>query len=157
MPKIAKAVLARATELLAMPAEARKDVSTAELTSFYNENAERFEMKPVKRFADRGAAEKRVTALAEAIVAASKAPAKKAKKEGAPADRSAAISASWQDPNVAAARSARHAVIANKQEFKSVRAAFEALKLPMEKHIAFRGKLVKDGAAEINGVKFKLA
>lgn len=80
---------------------------------------------------------------------AAKAPAKKeakaAKVVKEPADRSAAIAASWEDKKVAAARAARHAVKVAGETYKSVKAAFEALKLPLSKHIKFRGELKTEG------------
>lgn len=60
----------------------------------------------------------------------------------------AAISASWADATVYAARITRHAVVVDGVTFKSVRAAFAALGLPMGRHISFRGLLKAEG--EIN-------
>ena len=72
------------------------------------------------------------------------APAKtpKAKKEAQPAaNRSDAIAASWKDPKVAAKRAERTHVKASNTVYRSVREAFVALGLPLEKHIKFRMKL----------------
>lgn len=60
----------------------------------------------------------------------------------------AAIAASWGDKAVYAARITRHAVVVDGVTFKSVRAAFAALGLPMGRHISFRGLLKAEG--EIN-------
>lgn len=60
-------------------------------------------------------------------------------------DRSAAIAASWTDPDVKAARSERSHVSVGKQTFRSVRDAFVHLGLPLEKHIKFRGQLKAAG------------
>lgn len=72
-----------------------------------------------------------------------------------PAGRAAAISASWADPEVFAARVTRHAVTyttkKGTQQFKSVREAFEQLGLAMGTHIAFRGKLKAAGTLEGHG------
>lgn len=79
------------------------------------------------------------------------------------ATRSEAIAESWKDPAVAAARAKRYKVYADGQLYKSVPEAFRALKLPMSKHIAFRGAL-RDAATGVlvfkhgdREVKFELA
>lgn len=78
--------------------------------------------------------------------AAKKKVAKKAaKKNGAAADMSKAIAKSWKDPKVAKARAARHGVRVAGKEYRSVKEAFEKLRLPLGSHIAFRGKLKKAG------------
>lgn len=157
MARIAKSVLAAATAIIAASASSATfgAVATSELLSFFNEHAERFDMKPVKKFADRATAEKRALELAQRIDAASKAPpAEKAKKE--PGDLSAAVAASWANPDTRAARSARHAVRVGKETYKSVRAAFDALGLDLGKHVKFRGELVAAGKAEFSGHKFEV-
>lgn len=153
MARIAKSIIAQAQQLLNAKADGSLgNVAAAELLSFYNANAERFELKPVKKFADRKTAEKRVAELAQKIdEAANAAPAAKE-----PKDLSAAVAKSWQDPEVAAARSARHAVKVGKETYKSTRAAFDALGLNLAKHVAFRGQLVKAGKAEFEGHKFEV-
>lgn len=93
---------------------------------------------------------------------AAKAPAKKAAapaakkpngkkpaaaKKAATADRSAAISASWQDPKVYAARIERTAVKVGADTYKSVPAAFDALKLPLGRMVRFRQALKAAGKA----------
>lgn len=60
-------------------------------------------------------------------------------------DRSAAISASWGNKKVAAARKQRTKVKVNGTEYRSVAAAFEELKLPMSRHIPFRMELKAAG------------
>lgn len=52
---------------------------------------------------------------------------------------------SWADPAVRAARLTRHQVRVDGVLYRSVAAAFEALGLPMSKHIAFRGQLKAAG------------
>jgi uncharacterized glyoxalase superfamily protein PhnB len=52
-----------------------------------------------------------------------------------------AISASWDNPEVRAARTSRIAISVNGEEYTSVRAAFVALGLPLGRHIRFRGAL----------------
>lgn len=120
--------------------------TTAELVAYFNKHS----AKPVKKFADRKTAERRVAAL---MVTLPKAPAKKA----SPAkDRGEAIAASWQDKRVAAARATRHHVKAAGNTYKSVREAFMVLALPLGQHIKFRGALKAAGRAEFAGVKFQL-
>lgn len=56
-------------------------------------------------------------------------------------DRSAAVAKSWKNKDVAAARSVKHKVKVAGVEYRSVLAAFEALKLDVNKHIGFRAEL----------------
>ncbi len=89
------------------------DVTTAkmnELVAYYNAHSGK---SPIKKFADRKTAEKRVSALVPA----------KAKK------------------TKAAANMARTAVIVDGEEYRSVPAAFAKLKLPTGRMISFRMKL----------------
>lgn len=144
--------------------------SMADLLAFFNSKTD----KPVKRFADRKTAERRVLALmgdqpATVVAApqpvaepepaadqptkdtedmakkkAAKAKTPKAKKPAA--DRSKAVAASWADKKVAAARATHNAVKVGGEEYKSTRAAFKALGLPPGRCISFRGKLKASGA-----------
>lgn len=60
--------------------------------------------------------------------------------------RSAAVAATWENDQIAAARSARDNVAVNgKGTFRSVAAAFKALGLPMSKHIKFRIEVKSNG------------
>ena len=59
--------------------------------------------------------------------------------------RSAAISNSWNDAEIAAKRSRRDQVMVNGAVHRSVRAAFAALKLPIGQHIKFRMALKEAG------------
>lgn len=52
---------------------------------------------------------------------------------------------SWKDDAVRAARKVRHAVIVGKHEYRSVKQAFEALGLPLAKHVSFRKRLKAAG------------
>jgi len=85
-------------------------------------------------------------ALAEIRAAAAKRK-EEAEKKGAKSGLTLgdAISKSWEDPEVAAARATRNGVTVTvngiTNEFGSVRKAFAALGLPDSKHIRFRGKL----------------
>lgn len=124
--------------------------TTAELVAFYNANA----AAPVKKFADRKTAERRVAALIETLPVEPK--AKRIAKPKAPKvyktheERSAAIAASWRVPPVAKARCTRHAVKVLTPEglelgFRSTKEAFEVLELPLGQHIRFRGQLKSTG------------
>lgn len=55
--------------------------------------------------------------------------------------RSAAVAATWTDPQVAALRSARMKVMVGDLVFGSVKKAFLHFQLPLAKHIKFRGQL----------------
>ena len=67
---------------------------------------------------------------------------------------------SWQDAAVRAARSARHRVTVDGVEYRSVAAAFQALGLPMGKHIKTRAQLKMAGKLTFecfgNKYKFKI-
>lgn len=80
------------------------------------------------------------------------------KSRAASADRGAGIAASWTDPAVREARSARYAVVvAGKGQFKSVAKAFSALGLPAKLIIKTRGELVSEGRATVGEYKFRIA
>lgn len=59
--------------------------------------------------------------------------------------RSAAMVESWANPEVAAKRATRHFVRVDGVEYRSVRAAFLALNLPLKEHIKFRMELKAEG------------
>ena len=93
--------------------EVEMDVTKAtmpELINFYNAKSGK---PPIKKFADRKTAEKRVAALL---------PVKKPK-----------------------AQVRKSAVTVNGKEYRSVKQAFEMLKLPLGRHIKFRMKLKAAG------------
>lgn len=77
-------------------------------------------------------------------------PLRRASAAKDPAARAAKIAASWAVPEVAAARVTRNGVtftdLSGVRSFRSVCAAFEALGLPMSRHIAFRAQLKAAGA-----------
>lgn len=56
--------------------------------------------------------------------------------------RAAQAQRTWKDPTIRAARIARHPVEVRGERYPSVRAAFQALQLPMGRHIVFRVALV---------------
>jgi hypothetical protein len=70
------------------------------------------------------------------------------------ANRSEAIAKTWKDAKVAAKRAKRDSVTVDGAPYKSVLAAFRALRLPIEKHIKFRMELKAAGALEFAGKKF---
>jgi hypothetical protein len=72
------------------------------------------------------------------------------------AKRAEGVARSWQDADVRARRSARHSVIVNGEQYRSVRAAFKALNLPLKEHIAFRMLLKEQGKMNEYGYKWKL-
>lgn len=158
MPRISKKLLEAANEMLASNDQGAlvEGRSTADLLEWHNANAERFGSKPVAKFKNRAAAEERVLALAQAIVDAANAPPaqKPPRGEGA---QSGAVAASWADPQVAAARAQRHAVVVAGERYKSVRKAFEALGLDLKQHGKVRAQLVKDGKVTFAEHKFALA
>ena len=77
------------------------------------------------------------------------------KKQAANEARSEGISRSWEDKEVAAKRAKRHFVRVNGAEFNSVRAAFVALGLPLNKHIKFRMELKAEGNLNAFGRKWE--
>lgn len=135
---------------------------TTELVAFYNLHAASHGLKPVAKFADRKTAERRVAELAakveaaQAAAAAAAKPASKAAAKKAPADRSAAISRSWEDKVVAAKRATHHKVVVDGSIYRSVRAAFEALGLPLGSHIKFRMELKSAGAKKFADHSFSI-
>lgn len=114
--------------------------TTAELVEWYNAHAE----SPVKKFADRKTAERRVLALLEQgvkkTVQRQKAE-RKAPQSTGEVDRSAIVAETWLNPNVAAARAARDHVLVDGVWFVSVRQAFIDLGLPLNEHAKFRLQL----------------
>lgn len=136
-----------------------KAMSTPDLVAEYN----RLTGKSIKKFSSRSAGEQQV-ANARAAAAGHPAEAKakdvkvkdaKVKKEPT-GNASDAIAASWQNKNVAAARSKKDKVKVDGVEHRSVLAAFEALKLPISKHIPFRAKLKAQGRATFDGHTFTI-
>lgn len=64
-----------------------------------------------------------------------------------PEQRAKAIADTWKDEKVAKKRATHNKVSVAGVEYRSVNAAFNALRLPHEKHIAFRLILKKEKAA----------
>lgn len=134
------------------------DMTTAEILAEFN----LLTNGNVKRFASRTAAERRLAHAREnhepvpdvkpsdlrASIAEATAAARSAQAEG--------VAKSWHDPAVRAARAQRNGVEVNGVEYKSTAAAFRALRLPFNKHVAFRGKLKAAGALEFEGHAFRV-
>lgn len=102
-----------------------------ELVEFYNAYSD----KPVKRFSNLATGQRRVLELIE----------EKGLTAEADATRSEAIAESWNDDATRAKRRQRSAVEVDGTRHRSVKAAFIALGLPLEKHIAFRIRLKEKG------------
>lgn len=124
--------------------------------------------KPVKRFADRKTAERRVAAAmnggaaTKAVKDTSGKPivtapvAKKTTKKVNATKQSSSIKDSWNDKKVAAARAKKDKVRVGGQTYRSVLAAFEALRLPVSKHIKFRAELKASGRKDFSGHTFTI-
>lgn len=96
---------------------------------------------PVLGFTKRAVAKKAPATIKP--IKKGKAPVKAAKKArtSGSVDLSEAQRKLWKDPEIRESRSERSAVSVDGVEYKSVRAAFEELELPMSQHIRFRGRL----------------
>ncbi|CZY40764.1 Uncharacterised protein [Enterobacter hormaechei] len=117
--------------------------ATKDLITFYNANCEKVGKTPVKKFADRKTAEKRVAALlAELPEEKKEKKVKAASPEKAAEARRAGIAKSWQDPVTRVKRSTRNAVIVNGIHYSSCWEAWQALQLgTVNECIKFRGQL----------------
>lgn len=94
--------------------------------------------------------------LAKQAASIAKSAAKKKADKEATVSRSDAVSASWEDPAVKEARSTKNKVKVAGVEYRSVKSAFEALKLPLEKHIGFRAELKASGRKTFDGHVFTI-
>jgi hypothetical protein len=115
-----------------------RSMETKDLVAFYNKYHKE---DPIKRFKSRQVAEEKVLVLLEEITGGK-----------TTQTLSKAVAATWKDPKVAEARSARDHVMVvwngRGEEFRSVRQAFVALNLPLSQHIKFRGALKLWGKAD---------
>lgn len=119
-------------------------MTTKEMIAEYN----RLTGKNIKKFSSRAAGEKQL------IAARKKHGPEKVETVG----RAEAVRESWNVKKTAAARSKKDNVaVEGHGEFRSVKQAFEKLKLPIGKHIRFRGELKSAGklAFEYNNHTFK--
>lgn len=137
-----------------------KTAKTSELVAFYNEHAK----SQIKKFSDRATAERRV---ADLLVEVESKKAEQTEKDAEVFERmmeatknpnrSEAIAASWNDDKVKEARSMRNGVFVDgTTEYRSVKAAFIQLGLPLGKHIKFRMNLKAAGTLEFQGHEFVL-
>lgn len=164
-----------------------KEVTTAMLADYFNSQLKDLpadvKKSPVKRFADRKSAVRRVTEVVELIVieygsapvigedvepsksAAAPKPEKAPKKtetekpetgERRAANNSAGIAASWEKPEIRAKRAQRSAVEVDGVYYKSVPQAFRELEIPMAGCIAFRMHLKEVGETTVDGVHWKI-
>lgn len=132
------------------------EMTTAEMVAEYN----KLTGKSIKRFSDRKAGERQLTAarsMAETkglfsgkkpipqVPSAVAAP----KKTSAPRvnidSRSKSVASSWKNPDVAASRAERTNISVAGTFYRSVKEAFEKLGLPLGKHIKFRMELKAAG------------
>ena len=143
-----------------------------ELVALYNSLSE----SPIKRFPDRKAGIRRIRALQKAASEPGKAkakakatpkatpkakgkkttPAAKADPAQTKAKRSAGTKKSWKDPDTRHARSQRHGVSVNGEEYRSVKAAYEAFGWDLAGHKEFRALLKEKGQLTADGMKWKL-
>lgn len=144
------------------------NAKTSELIAWYNEHSD----KPVTKFADRRTAERRVLKILHSIhttaeidrlpqtkpVQQSKCKTVNDKNGGEDMHRklSQAQVASWKIPEVRTARCERSAVDVDGETYRSVRAAFESLGLPISKHIAFRMELKEKGKLHAFGHEWEI-
>jgi len=134
------------------------EMTAKELVAAYNDMAKAMDDALVIRFSDRKAGIRRCEKLKarydENFAAPAVEPVEPVEKISK--SRSAAIAASWTDSETAAKRAQRHAVRVAGQEFRSVRAAFAALNLPMSKHIKFRMELKAAGQLNAFGYDWEI-
>lgn len=135
-----------------------KAAKTGDLVTFYNAHVKKIDAgaTPIKKFADRATAEKRVTELMKAIN-----PSKKKDKTSAPKKERAGsiaegVKASWANETVAAARAVKNKVKVGGEVYRSVLQAFQELKLDVNKHIKFRAELKAKGRATFEGNVFTI-
>lgn len=146
------------------------NAKTSELVSWYNEHSD----KPVTKFADRRTAESRVLKLLHSLrtttVEIDHLPQNKPEPKAEPKAIKDEITrhraqhqllhdaqvASWKIPEVRTARCERSAVDVDGETYRSVRAAFEALGLPISKHIAFRMELKEKGKLHAFGHEWEI-
>lgn len=131
-----------------MHIEEVQNATIEELTAFYNANAK----TPVEAFDDFPTAAKRVKALIRSIERNANKPPKEEEAPLTPEEeearkleiserRRAAVKASWENPETAAARSARTGVEVDGVYYRSVTDAYEKLGLPGSKCLAHRAEL----------------
>ena len=138
-------------------------MSLKELVAFWNENNPD---NQIKRFSDRGTAERRCAALQDEVVTEvildedDVVPSGQENRERHSATtkrrRSHAIADSWNDSYTHELRCQRSAVEVDGVKYSSVAKAFKALDLPMKKHIKFRMMLKDRKTAQAFGRSWKI-
>jgi hypothetical protein len=148
------------------------EMTTSEMVAEYNS----LTGKSIKKFSDRKTGERQLAsarqmaetkALLQGVASKPKAeaatkPAAPKEKKSKPAphvnidSRSTAVAASWTNKAVAASRAVRTNVSVAGTVYRSVREAFEQLKLPLGQHIKFRMELKAEGVKtfEHDGKKY---
>lgn len=136
------------------------EATTKELVEFYNEHSGG---RPIKKFSDRNTAEMRVNLLIKVMREEAEDAAGITPEAPAPVNddelatrRSTAIAKSWEDKAVHAKRRQRSGVEVDGVSYRSVRAAFVALDLPLKDHINFRMLLKATGKQKVDGRQWKI-
>lgn len=155
-----------------------ESMTKPQLAAAYNELADKLGRPPTRRMESREAGIRRVRALLLAV-GEQESPSANGTAQGkflvgepepeqdTPKDRTwtetreapthaSAAADTWKDEDVRAARAMRHKVEVGGVEYRSVSAAFKALRLPLAKHSPFRGALVKAGTLDFEGHTFKV-
>lgn len=160
-----------------------EEMTKPQLAARYNELAEKLGKPTTKRMESREAGIRRVRELlallppepvAEALKVRKPKPKrprtpqaiKQAMKPAAPPPKpyakgerthAACAKDTWQNPKVAEARAKRYAVIVGGERYRSVNAAFKALRLPLSKVCVFRPQLIRERVSTFDGHTFELA
>ena len=136
-----------------------ESMSGPELVEWYNRHAN----KPITKFASRAKGIERCWRLLDAMRfdapdQPTEEPTMSEETQVAPdPERSAVMAATWQDPEIRAKRSARHAITVGDETYKSMYKAFEELGLDLKDHAKVRLQCAQNGQAEYGGYTFKLA
>lgn len=126
-----------------------QSMTTSQMVAEYNA----LTGKAITRFSSRAAGERQLARARAVHTTQEKSMETQTKNEA----RSAAVAASWSSEDVRQARSQRNGVLVDgKHEYRSVRAAFADLGLPMGSHIKFRMLLKAEGKAVFSGHEFAL-
>lgn len=127
------------------------EMTGPELVSAYNEVAKILDEPLVVRFPSRAAGMKRVEKIR------AKLPQTKVEsRRNNPKNHGAAIAASWNNEETRAKRSQRNAVLVDGIEYRSVKAAFIALDMPLKMHIKFRMELKAEGKMDWAGKTWEI-
>lgn len=124
-------------------------MSTRDIVARYNA----ITGKNITKFENRAIAEKRLAA----VMSNEGNSQNSETSAGIRAKISESVRASWRDTEVRARRTKRDKVVADGIVYGSVKQAFVALDLPLQKHIAFRAQLKAARELDFMGFNFKLA